>query len=199
MPLYPRTCQKCGVTYQHSSSFSKHKAKNTCENQCLKNAEKIIINASDNTTVNNYLGASVEDMNNVVNIITEKLRLETEKQLEELKTENERLKARDDVGPLAKFDGALYIAQTAQFFTSKQNVFKIGRTNQPINNRIQGYDKGCELIYYCKCLDHCDAEAKAKKEFRSKFIPRTDIGTEFFEGDIDTMISVMQNLTMLDR
>jgi len=146
------------------------------------------VNGANTVIINNQFHDTQKDM--------KQLELQN-KDLKELNEriirENERLKAENLTGPLEKFDGGLYLVQTARFLQAKENVYKIGRSER-FDRRLHGYEKGYRVVYFCLCADHVAAEVKLKQIFRERFTQRVDIGTEYFEGDIDCMIMEIQKL-----
>lgn len=72
------------------------------------------------------------------------------------------------------------------------NAYKIGRTCDFIQ-RMKQYPKDT-LILYCKFTTSeklVEIEDDLKKIFRIQFTPRDDIGTEYFDGNSDSMISII--------
>ena len=77
----------------------------------------------------------------------------------------------------------IYLLQEREFIKTLENIYKIGKSKQENLKRIQNYPNGTELIIQSEC-DNCDiVEKELIKIFKEKFIQRTDIGTEYFEGD----------------
>lgn len=189
---YPRQCSKCKKSYSSKSTYSKHYTLGTCEttqSKATREAQNTNnVNGANTVIINNQFHDTQKDM--------KQLELQN-KDLKELNEriirENERLKAENLTGPLEKFDGGLYLVQTARFLQAKENVYKIGRSER-FDRRLHGYEKGYRVVYFCLCADHVAAEVKLKQIFRERFTQRVDIGTEYFEGDIDCMIMEIQKL-----
>lgn len=81
----------------------------------------------------------------------------------------------------------IYILQEREHINANTQIFKIGKTKQENVKRIKQYPKGSRLILQLECFD-CDiVEKKIIELFKNKYIQKTDIGTEYFEGNIDEM------------
>ena len=83
---------------------------------------------------------------------------------------------------------SIYLLQEREFVKSRENIYKIGRTTQENTKRIAQYPKGSRLMYFRSCNNSVAVEMTILKLFRSKYNPRTDIGSESFEGDYNAMI-----------
>jgi hypothetical protein len=81
----------------------------------------------------------------------------------------------------------IYLLREREFINNNQDVYKIGRTHQELTKRFNKYPKGSQLILHIACLDSIKAEGELLKKFRAKFIQRTDIGSEYFEGSVEEM------------
>ena len=87
----------------------------------------------------------------------------------------------------------IYLLQEREFITTNQNVYKLGKTKQENLKRIQNYPNGTKLIIQLEC-ENCDiTETALIKIFKESFKQRTDIGTEYFEGDKDKMQKIIYN------
>lgn len=83
----------------------------------------------------------------------------------------------------------VYILQEREFIKTNENIYKIGKTKQLNLTRFKQYPKGSMLLMQMSCFD-CDIlESKIIEIFKIKYIQRTDIGTEYFEGEKNNMIS----------
>jgi hypothetical protein len=87
----------------------------------------------------------------------------------------------------------IYLLIEREFIKSGESIYKIGRSKRShkkttlLTQRICEYPKGSKCIL-CRIVNNCYwAEATIKKVFGQKFINRPDIGTEYFEGDIELM------------
>ena len=73
----------------------------------------------------------------------------------------------------------IYLLQEREFIKTRENIYKIGKSKQKNLKRIQNYPNGTKLIIQLEC-ENCDINESFKQ--------RTDIGTEYFEGDKDIYI-----------
>ena len=89
---------------------------------------------------------------------------------------------------------SIYLLHEREFVKSRENIYKIGRTTQENTKRITQYPIGSRLIYFRTCNDSVFMESAILKSFRSKYTSRTDIGSEYFEGDFNTMIKDISNV-----
>lgn len=81
-----------------------------------------------------------------------------------------------------------YIIYEREFVNSKKDVYKIGKTTKGIK-RIAQYPKGSEPILFMQVKNCHEFEKKIKIKFNKKYKQRSDIGTEYFEGDKIQMIN----------
>jgi hypothetical protein len=87
----------------------------------------------------------------------------------------------------------IYLLQEREFITTKQNIYKLGKTKQENLQRFKQYPKGSKLILQQVCYD-CDMlETQLIREFKNKYIHRRDIGNEYFEGDYNEMVKDIYN------
>ena len=89
--------------------------------------------------------------------------------------------------------GYIYLLQEREFIKTKENIYKLGKTKQENLKRIQNYSNGTKLNIQLEC-ENCDiAEKNLIIIFKESFKQRTDIGTEYFEGDKDKMQEIIYN------
>jgi hypothetical protein len=84
----------------------------------------------------------------------------------------------------------LYLIQTAEDLYT--NIYKIGKTEQLLQDRFNGYDKGSYPIRISLVDDCSKRETELREIFNKKF--KLNRGNEFFEGDIEEMIYEFSNL-----
>jgi len=89
--------------------------------------------------------------------------------------------------------GMIYLLQDREFISNGQAVFKIGRTIN-ISKRLSQYPKGSELLMCLRTDNLVAFETHLIKLFRGKFISRTDIGSEYFQGDHIAMIELITDV-----
>lgn len=85
----------------------------------------------------------------------------------------------------------IYLLQTREFINTKENIYKLGKSRQENLGRFKQYPKGSKLIIQLQCKN-CDICEKALiKIFKENFTQKTDIGTEYFEGNPDAMRKII--------
>jgi len=82
----------------------------------------------------------------------------------------------------------MYLLQEREFIRSEQPVYKMGIT-KTLYNRMGQYPKGSIII--CVMPIDGDPETLCLHRFREIFIARTDIGSEYFQGNIDEMVKLL--------
>jgi phage/plasmid-associated DNA primase len=80
-----------------------------------------------------------------------------------------------------------------------QNIYKIGRTAQENFNRLYQYPKGTVSILYDLCTDCKKYETEILNCFKNKYIQRTDIGREYFEGNPEDMKNDIRHILQGDN
>ena len=88
----------------------------------------------------------------------------------------------------------VYMIKTHEFVRTNENIFKIGRTGQQNYGRFDSYRKGSILLFQSICKNCHDCEKMIITKFKEKFIHRTDIGNEYFEGNYNEMISIISDV-----
>ena len=83
--------------------------------------------------------------------------------------------------------GYLYMIREREFCRLEENVYKIGRSYH-FEKRFSSYPKGSEIISCVFVQDQYKEERNLIREFDGKFIQRSDIGREYYEGDRQEMI-----------
>ena len=86
-----------------------------------------------------------------------------------------------------------YIIREREFIKTNENIYKIGKTTQELHKRMASYPKDSESILSLNVPDCHIFERTIINLFRGVFIQRTDIGTEYFEGDVNQMIELAYN------
>lgn len=81
----------------------------------------------------------------------------------------------------------IYLLREREFVNTKENIYKIGRSKQENTKRFLQYPKGSQLILQESCSDCLTLETALINEFKNHFIHRTDLGNEYFEGNISKM------------
>lgn len=83
--------------------------------------------------------------------------------------------------------GYVYLVWLREFFHKNEPVYKVGRTANIINRMLQ-YPKGSKVIFAVGTGDMFASELKVRTELSEHFINRTDIGREYYEGDVNRML-----------
>jgi hypothetical protein len=82
----------------------------------------------------------------------------------------------------------IYLLQEREFIRMNENVYKIGKTKQENVSRFTQYPKGSVLILHAACGNCDESEKKIINLFKEKYIMRTDIGAEYFQGSVVLML-----------
>ena len=98
----------------------------------------------------------------------------------------------------------IYLLQEREFIKTKEKIYKLGKTKQENLKRIKNYPNGTKLIIQLESKN-CDIDEKNLIIiFKESFKQRTDIGTEYFEGNPDVMRKIIcdyinnDNLNVID-
>ena len=70
-----------------------------------------------------------------------------------------------------------------------EHIFKIGFTERDILARTNGYPKGSKI--YCVLPVTGNPELKLINMLKNSFIHRSDIGSEYFEGNFKDMYTIL--------
>jgi hypothetical protein len=92
----------------------------------------------------------------------------------------------------------IYLLQEREFINTKENIYKVGRTKMDNLKRFNQYPKQSALLFHMICNNCVYSEALVIKEFKDKFKQRTDIGNEYFEGDLKLMIEIIYSIIKND-
>jgi hypothetical protein len=88
----------------------------------------------------------------------------------------------------------IYLLKEREFINLGVPVYKIGKSKQDNLKRFKQYPKGSLLIYQIICKDCDKIEQELIKIFKVEFNQRTDIGTEYFEGNCENMIELINDM-----
>lgn len=92
----------------------------------------------------------------------------------------------------------LYILKERQFITTCQEVYKIGQTTQDQQGSSLAKGKGM-LIIQSICFNSLDVHKRLIVAFSNNFIPRKDIGSEYFEGNCVKMLQLFIQYLQLEE
>jgi hypothetical protein len=87
----------------------------------------------------------------------------------------------------------VYIIQEREFIRLKESTYKIGETQKP-HKRFNNYSKSSELIYIVHCKDSLMIERAVKKRFKDLFKEQTQYGSEYFNGNVISMMDEIDNI-----
>jgi len=82
----------------------------------------------------------------------------------------------------------IYLLHEREFISKNINIYKIGRTSQPLLTRFNQYPKGSKLLYQRDCYNSIKIELEIINFFKNKYIHAPDIGNEYFRGNYNEMI-----------
>ena len=85
--------------------------------------------------------------------------------------------------------GFCYLLIEREFIRLKDKVLKLGRTDRTIEQRLTGYSKDTKVLKCIFVKDSKYVEKKLIEIFDKLFYNRRDIGREYYEGDMELMIS----------
>lgn len=93
----------------------------------------------------------------------------------------------------------LYLLHEREFINTNENIYKFGRTSQPIYNRIKSYPKNSIILYIREIcpLDCITIEyeiIKHFKELNSCIEQKLEYGYEYFKGNYNTMIKKINEI-----
>jgi len=170
-------CEKCKALFMNLGHFQNHIASS---NACEINMKKI--NKCDECesrfTTKGALTLHKKKIHNNINKMKEEMEI-----LQSPKQSNK-----------PKGYESVYMAYLREFINSNQKIYKIGRTSQTVVERLKGYPKGSLMIQFCNVENNILIEKEIKEHFSVKFKQRTDIGLEYYEGELKDMIKEFQKI-----
>ena len=93
-----------------------------------------------------------------------------------------------------KLDSSIYLLQLRESYERKEDIFKIGRTQQDNVGRFKDYPNGSKLLLHINCIDSIALEKHLIDVF-SKTFQRCDrcklYGSEYFKGDSHIMREII--------
>ena len=90
-------------------------------------------------------------------------------------------------------NGYIYIIQLREFVNIHEQTYKIGRSKD-VHQRYQGYPKDSIHIYSRVVNDEVKLEQLIKDRFKIDFIQKRIYGVEYFKGDHNKMINIMNEI-----
>jgi len=82
----------------------------------------------------------------------------------------------------------IYLIQEREFTKTGEPIYKIGKTKQENLTRFKQYSKGSQMLCQLISKDCDEDERVLLGKFRNSYVPRKDVGSEYFEGDYEKMI-----------
>ena len=92
--------------------------------------------------------------------------------------------------------GYIYLLVEREFVRSGEPVVKVGRTSDVIR-RMSEYPKGSKLLFCIYCDSQIETEAEILRLLDASFKRRSDIGRESFEGDLNSMVSLVGGYSLI--
>lgn len=86
----------------------------------------------------------------------------------------------------------LYLLIKTEFHTTNQNIYKIGRSNN-LSQRVYRYSDKSHLYLLILCQNSMIHEQNLINIFRDTFHLEKTYGSEYFSGDINSMIKIMED------
>ncbi len=86
------------------------------------------------------------------------------------------------------YSSFIYLLQEREFIKLREPVYKIGITNS-FYNRMNQYPKGSKVISVIPVKK--DIESICLKTMRESFVQRGDIGCEYFEGELESIVKTL--------
>jgi hypothetical protein len=123
-------------------------------------------------------------------INTNKEQLEINTQLLSRISKLEKLQPKNEID--TNLNQFIYILKEREFVKSDEEIYKIGKTRS-LTNRIGDYPKGSKIKLIYPCEDMNTIEKELLLLFDDKFIRMTDVGREYFRGDINVMVNLVTN------
>jgi len=91
------------------------------------------------------------------------------------------------------FNGYLYIIHLREFINNEQEIYKVGRTND-VFRRFKQYPKGSKILCVFPTKDPVTHERIMLHNLCNKLKNRKDIGTEYFEGSLVTIMDIVHRI-----
>lgn len=88
----------------------------------------------------------------------------------------------------------IYLIHPRQFQDLKKNIYKPGHSTQKKGRRLGQYQRGKKILLEKLVNNSIKLEKIILKVFKEKFIHRLDYGREYFEGDANEMLEIMNEI-----
>jgi hypothetical protein len=200
-------CEFCNKKFTNINNL-KHHQKTNCIHlkkiNELKEHKKKILEIEKNLKINSSKEikteekkVSIKSNENINENINEENNLNNSSNiiLEPIYKNNNKSNKSDELKEIKKLDGYIYILQEREFIKTSENIYKIGKTSKKyVIDRFKQYPNNSKLFGAWKVDNIDEFEKLIKASFTLKYNKRTDIGIEYFEGDINNMILNIENL-----
>jgi hypothetical protein len=94
----------------------------------------------------------------------------------------------------------IYLLQEREFIKTSETIYKLGKTVQKcgrgFGERFKGYPKGSRVLLVIEVNDCNKVETDLIRVFKKEFKRRDDIGSEYFEGDINEMKRILTEIIL---
>ena len=84
--------------------------------------------------------------------------------------------------------GNIYLIREREFKRLKENIYKLGYTEQLDGKRLLSYPKGSELYISIESKNAKKSETTLMRIFERKYSKKKEYGNEYFEGEKDEML-----------
>lgn len=110
--------------------------------------------------------------------------------------EKQRIMVEDKSADTNKPPCFIYVIWEREFMNQNDPVYKIGITERMISSRLNQYPKSSGLLY-CEPVPDRKLEAKVLSVLREKLNQRKDIGSEYFQGDLTQIITMIKHVVSI--
>jgi hypothetical protein len=87
----------------------------------------------------------------------------------------------------------VYLIQEREFVKTGEPIYRLGGTVR-IKQKCREFPTDSKIITILRVNDCVRAEKYLLTRFKERFVKRTDIGCEYFEGDEDQMTDEVHNV-----
>lgn len=91
----------------------------------------------------------------------------------------------------------IYLIRTREFANHNDPTYKIGRTTRNVHERINEYPLDTEVILMTLVNNCIKMERTIIKIFDYSFVKRTDLGLEYYSGDVNYMKRIINSLIQI--
>jgi hypothetical protein len=92
----------------------------------------------------------------------------------------------------------IYVIKLREHINNGEPIYKFGRTNKRMSERMANYPKGSEVIFTYTCINvsNCQVENLIKEKLKENddVLQRVDLGLEYFECEILVALRLVLDL-----